>query len=228
MSTSDNSGREHRRRLRRPGYRFLLQCHHIGAAFCTGSSTWIVIGHRVCLHFSPAPSPYSEASLWSTFLFGFLGSATTALPFWVLFTSLDSDCEDYLPALLKLALITVKIALDCIIGVPVIADFGVVTLKPGYAVLAAYIGTATVILVMVCMTIMLILVAATLPGIEIRFVDSFFLLIILHYLMADTEHRETAIDFLIKPKRLPNGAPCSVHYSYASPHSRPGHSSVCS
>ncbi|SJK98855.1 uncharacterized protein ARMOST_02127 [Armillaria ostoyae] len=108
----------------------------LGGIFSAISGAWIVIGHRIWLHFNPAPSPYSEASLGSTFLLGFLGSATTALPFWILYISLDSDSEEYLPAFLKLALVIAKIGLDCIVGVPLVAHYGAVTLKLGYAVLA--------------------------------------------------------------------------------------------
>ncbi|KAK0452685.1 hypothetical protein EV421DRAFT_1770581 [Armillaria borealis] len=142
----------------------------LGGIFSAISGAWIVVGHRIYLHFNPAPSPYSEASLGSTFLFGFLGSATTALPFWILYTSLDSDSEECLPAFLKLALVIAKIGLDCIVGVPLVAHYGVVTLKLGYAVLAAYTGVAALILGIVCIMVMLLLVAAALPGtgVEIR------------------------------------------------------------
>ncbi|KAK0237642.1 hypothetical protein EDD85DRAFT_831099 [Armillaria nabsnona] len=142
----------------------------LGGIFSAISGAWIVIGHRIWLHFNPAPSPYSEVSLGSTFLFGFLGSATTALPFWILYTSLDSDSEEWLPAFLKLALVIAKIGLDCIVGVPLVGHFGVVTLKLGYAALAAYTGVAVLLLGIVCILVMLLLVATAIPGtgVEIR------------------------------------------------------------
>ncbi|KAK0474216.1 hypothetical protein IW261DRAFT_1499449 [Armillaria novae-zelandiae] len=141
----------------------------LGGIFCAISGTWIVIGHQICLYFTPAPSPFSEASLWSTFLFGFLGSATTALPFCILYTSLDSDSEECLPAFLKLALVIAKIGLDCLVGVPLVGHYGVVTLKLGYAVLAAYTGVTSLILGIACIMIMLLLVATALPGrVEVR------------------------------------------------------------
>ncbi|KAK0494476.1 hypothetical protein EDD18DRAFT_343809 [Armillaria luteobubalina] len=152
----------------------------LGGIFCAISGTWIVIGHQICLHFSPAPSPFSDASLWSTFLFGFLGSATTALPFCILYTSLDSDSDEFLLSFLKLTLVIAKIGLDCVVGVPLVGHYDVVTLKLGYAVLAAYTGVASLILGIVCIMVMLLLVATALPGVELRFVDSFCLFIFSH------------------------------------------------
>ncbi|KAK0220504.1 hypothetical protein IW262DRAFT_1385068 [Armillaria fumosa] len=140
----------------------------LGGIFCAISGTWIVIGHQICLRFSPGPSPFSEASLWSTFLFGFLGSATTVLPFCILYTSLDSDSEECLLSFLKLTLVIAKIGLDCVVGVPLVRHYGIVTLKLRYAVLAAYTGVASLILGIVCIMVMLLLVATALPRVKVR------------------------------------------------------------
>ncbi|KAK0474228.1 hypothetical protein IW261DRAFT_1568933 [Armillaria novae-zelandiae] len=125
-------------------------------------SALIVTGHWILLHLDPTSSSYSQVSLWSTFLAGFWGSAITSMPFCILCIALnhDSDCtrtEDCVPAFLNLALVIAKIALECIVGVPLVRHFGVTTLQLGDAICAAYIGVIALLLGMVVIMALLVL-----------------------------------------------------------------------
>ncbi|SJK98864.1 uncharacterized protein ARMOST_02136 [Armillaria ostoyae] len=123
---------------------FTLICVAIIAGiFGAISGTWIVIGHWILLHLSPAPSPYSEATLWSTFMVGLWGSAATFLPFCVLNASLHVCCMRAScgvgPVLaLRFVLGVFKVGLDCVAGVPLVGYYyGMETLGLDYVIRAA-------------------------------------------------------------------------------------------
>ncbi|KAK0193025.1 hypothetical protein F5146DRAFT_528835 [Armillaria mellea] len=108
----------------------IIPCVLIVAAIVAGilgttSGAFIVTGHWILLHLNPTLSPYSEVSLWSSFVLGFWGSAAIAIPFWLLYCWLDPDFKfvcaaESLPAFLNLALVIAKIGLECIVGVPLV------------------------------------------------------------------------------------------------------------
>ncbi|KAG7441139.1 uncharacterized protein BT62DRAFT_551768 [Guyanagaster necrorhizus] len=130
------------------------------------SGIWNVTGHWILLYLSPTPSPYSEATLLSTFWFGFWGSATTTIPFWLVYIPLRACCDfacrgSLTLPFLNLVVVAAKIALECIVGVPLVGHYGVVTLKLGDAIRVAYLGVAALFLGVV--GIMLMLLLATIP-----------------------------------------------------------------
>ncbi|PBK90233.1 hypothetical protein ARMGADRAFT_1032777 [Armillaria gallica] len=145
----------------------ILLCALIAFAIFDGilsaiSGALIVTGHWILLHLNPTSSPYSEVSLWSTFVLGFWGSAATAIPFWLLYGFLDSNfkfvrAEECLPAFLTLALVIAKIGLECIVGVPLVGHFGVTTLQLGDAICVAYVGVLALLLGMVGIMALLLL-----------------------------------------------------------------------
>ncbi len=167
------------------GTLIILLCALIAFAIFDGilsaiSGALIVTGHWILLHLNPTSSPYSEVSLWSTFVLGFWGSAATALPFGILcMILLDSDSREWLPAFLKLVLVIAKIVLDCIIGVPLVGHFGVVTLQLGDAIYVAYVGVLALLLGMVGIMASLLLAVWLFIVFRRLYVDSFSLLYII-------------------------------------------------
>ncbi|KAG7441144.1 uncharacterized protein BT62DRAFT_937383 [Guyanagaster necrorhizus] len=143
---------------------FTLICVAILAGiFSATSAAWIVTGHWFLLHLNTAPSPYSEASLWSTFLVGFWGSMATFLPFCVVDASIHAcfwcawGGAAMVWAFLNFVLVGCKVGLDCVAGVPLVGHyFGIETLGLEYVVLAAYTGETVMLFVMVgilCMSV---------------------------------------------------------------------------
>ncbi|KAK0203386.1 hypothetical protein DFS33DRAFT_792976 [Desarmillaria ectypa] len=118
----------------------------LAGIFSAFSGAWIVIGHWLWLHLSPATSPYSEASLWSTFLVGFWGSMATFLPLCVLNIPLHAcfTCASGgvgMVLVLNAVLGIFKVGLDCVAGVPLVGHYyGIETLGLDYVVRAAYTG----------------------------------------------------------------------------------------
>ncbi|KAK0457997.1 uncharacterized protein EV420DRAFT_1643348 [Desarmillaria tabescens] len=133
------------------GILILIPFTLIGIAICIGilsalCGACIVTGHWLWLHLSSATSPYSEASLWSTFLVGFWGSAATLLPFSVLNASLKAcfmGASDGVGMVLILNVVLgfFKVGFDCVAGVPLVGYYyGIETLGLTYALCAAYTG----------------------------------------------------------------------------------------